>query len=134
MLHVIVASEFHVAAERLRRFFSHRGYTIELVRSGVECLESLNRTLPAVLVLDWNLPWGGGAGVLACIRETAATASLPVVLLADRYSNELDVEAPVSQCLGNSADIGSLYEAVDRVLDDSGAARKPRFKFQPAAC
>lgn len=133
MRRVVVASQYSAVAERIRNLFSHRGCAVELVRTGLECLESLTQ-VPDALILDWNLPWGGGAGVLACLRETAATATVPVILLADRFSNELDVESPVSQCLGASADVGSLYEAVDLVLDDSGRVRKPKFKFQPAAC
>lgn len=51
------------------RFLSHRGYEIQTATGGVECLAKLRGGSPDILILDMEIPWGGGAGVLAALRQ-----------------------------------------------------------------
>ena len=63
---------------------------VEIARDGAEALEFLFATgrychrdpgdLPVVVLLDINLPRISGLGVLARLRDAAATADLPVVM------------------------------------------------------
>ena len=130
MRQLVIASAFDMVAERIQRFFSHRGFRVERADGGVECLGAVKRLLPDVLVLDWNLPWGGGAGVLACLRENEATAMVPVILLADRYPSDFDVHTPVTRCLKVPVDVGLLHDAVDSVLVAPGMTKRPCFNGQ----
>jgi len=52
-----------------RRFFTYHGYQVETAADGLSCLEKLRHLRPDVLVLDRELPWGGGCGVLVRMRE-----------------------------------------------------------------
>jgi ActR/RegA family two-component response regulator len=63
-----------------RRFFTNCGHAVETAAGAVECLAKIRAFEPDVLLLDWELPWGGGAGVLACLRDDAALPMTPVVL------------------------------------------------------
>ncbi len=45
------------------------GYEVEVATGGLECMAKLRRSRPDVLVLAWDLPWGGAAGVLSCLRD-----------------------------------------------------------------
>jgi hypothetical protein len=65
-----------------RPFFSPRGFRVEIASDGLDCLEKLRRRTFAVVVLDWQLRWGGGEGLLAWLREQSAAAGAPVVLTA----------------------------------------------------
>jgi DNA-binding response OmpR family regulator len=125
--HLLVASASGAVAGRIEQLFSHRGYRVDVVEGGVECLAKIQRMAPDALILDWDLPWGGGAGVLACLRETDATANRPVILLAGRFARGVDSDAPVAWCLRKPLDMGLLYDAVDAELDSiesgSGDAR-----------
>lgn len=51
--------------------------------NGLDCVTQLRRSAPDVLVLEPNLPWGGGDGVLALLREIPRSAMLPVMILTD---------------------------------------------------
>ena len=62
MSRLVVACKSALFGERIRRFLTSRGYAIELALDGIECLASLERTAPDALLLEWDLPWGGGAG------------------------------------------------------------------------
>jgi len=74
------------------RAMSAFGYGVETARSGIECLVRLRRQTPDILVLDRNLPWGGGEGILALLREHDDLRSLPVVLLTAESPDELPFE------------------------------------------
>lgn len=115
--HLLVASASGALTERIDQYFSQRGYEVDIAHGGVECLEAIARIVPDALVLDWDLPWGGGAGVLACLRDADTAADLPVILLAGRFSKGVDRSPPVAWCLRRPVDTGLLYDAVDSELD-----------------
>ncbi|MCE5268344.1 MAG: response regulator [Planctomycetaceae bacterium] len=54
---------------------------IVAVSSGIECVARLCERVPDVLVLEPQLPWGGGDGVLAIMGEVAQLATVPVMIL-----------------------------------------------------
>ncbi|MBI5759780.1 MAG: response regulator [Planctomycetales bacterium] len=48
---------------------------------GLECLEVLHRFAPDVIVVEPELLWGGGDGVLAVISDRPAMRHVPVLVL-----------------------------------------------------
>jgi DNA-binding response OmpR family regulator len=98
-----------------RRFLTERGYDVETASDGLDCLKKLRRLMPAVLVLDWEVRWGGGDGVLAWLREQGATAGVSVVLMAtagcslDVFS---DIRPPVAKLLLKPFTLTALLEDV----------------------
>lgn len=74
----------------IRRSRSRSEYSIDLRRhgfdiatadNGVECLNVLGAFVPDVLVIEPELLWGGGDGVLAILNEDLNLAGLPVLVL-----------------------------------------------------
>ena len=96
----------------------------------------MQQTVPDALVLDWDLPWGGGAGVLACLHEADATAKVPVVLVSGRFLSEVGLNEPFKARLQIAGDAGSLYDVVDTVLASTdlatGAITTKEFQLQLA--
>jgi CheY-like chemotaxis protein len=80
---VLIASADQGFREGCERHFTSVGYTVASASGGLECWTWLRHLLPNVLILDLELPWGGGDGVLARLREEPSRASVPVVLLTD---------------------------------------------------
>jgi DNA-binding NtrC family response regulator len=98
-----------------QRFLTELGYEVETASDGLECLAKLRRAMPAVLVLDRELRWGGGDGVLAWLREQDVAPTLPVVLTATAgYSLDLaaDIQPPVVQFLPKPFGLTTLLESV----------------------
>ncbi|MCE5267867.1 MAG: response regulator [Planctomycetaceae bacterium] len=60
---------------------SEVGIEIVAAVSGIECITRLCERVPDVLVLEPQLPWGGGDGVLAIMGEAAQLATVPVIVL-----------------------------------------------------
>jgi DNA-binding response OmpR family regulator len=44
------------------------GHDVQVVPDGIECLAKLRQWRPDLLILNPDLPWGYGDGVLACMR------------------------------------------------------------------
>ena len=63
-----------------RLFLLLHGYEVETAAGGVECLNKLRRQSNPVLVLNVELPWGGGDGVLALLGADPTLAHIPVIL------------------------------------------------------
>jgi DNA-binding response OmpR family regulator len=57
------------------------GFELVTAVSGLQCVARLRERAPDVLVLEPQLPWGGGEGVLAMMGEIPALASVPVMVL-----------------------------------------------------
>jgi DNA-binding response OmpR family regulator len=60
---------------------AQEGFEVAPALSGLECVARLRECVPDVLVLDPELPWGGGEGVLAIMGEVPQLAAVPVMVL-----------------------------------------------------
>ena len=69
------------------------GFELVTAVSGLECVARLRERVPDVLVLEPQLPWGGGDGVLAIMGE--------VPRACDR-SRDGPYLVPRSSCLGSA--------------------------------
>jgi DNA-binding response OmpR family regulator len=79
---LLIADSDAEACDRYQQFLSEHGYEVETASDGLDCLEKLRQLRPAALVLDRELRWGGGDGVLAWLREEQAVSGVAVVLTA----------------------------------------------------
>ena len=94
-----------------------RGYEVELARDGVEALERLARDpLPALVLLDYEMPQLDGEEVLRRLRRDERTAHLPV-LLATASTIDLSRLRRVSGLLRKPYPRHVLFEMIGRLLD-----------------
>lgn len=63
-----------------REYLSPKQYEITTVGCGLKCLHLLDDYVPDVLVLDWELPWGGAEGVLEELRNSHNWQHIPVII------------------------------------------------------
>jgi DNA-binding response OmpR family regulator len=93
-----------------------------MVGDGVQCLNAARDRVPDVLVLEYELPWGGGDGVLARLREEIPLASVDVVLVTCDYSEEElahELAPPVGGCLRKPFRLRELSDMVRSVTQQS---------------
>jgi CheY-like chemotaxis protein len=86
---LLIASVDGDLQQGCQRYFTAAGYTVESAAGGIDCLSRLEALGSAVLILDLEVPWGGGDGVLARLREDLATIPVPVVLLTSNPTSNL---------------------------------------------
>ena len=71
------------------------GYDVVVARDGEEALRLARERQPDLAVLDWMMPKASGLEVLRSIRADEQTASIPVVMLTARAS-EQDIEQGIA--------------------------------------
>src|SRR5262249_37372994 len=79
---VLLADADEVLLGSYRHFLSRHGYTVATATSGLECVAQLRQFKPEAVVLDPDLPWGGGEGVMALMYEERDIPVVPVMILA----------------------------------------------------
>src|SRR3990170_857084 len=89
MTRVLVVEDEANIAGFIRRGLIYKGYEVDLAASGEEALESVQRSLPDLVILDLMLP--GIDGIEVCRRLRAAD-DLPIIMLTARDSVSDKVE------------------------------------------
>jgi DNA-binding response OmpR family regulator len=122
--HVLMAVPDLPSVSPHQAFLIRQGFDVALSSDGLDCVNRLRRGRPDVLVLDLNLPWGRGDGILALMAD-GELPRVPVVLLIDqpnlkrvplgRYAVQTFLPWPTPPRL--------LLQAVRAVLADRPAGR-----------
>jgi CheY-like chemotaxis protein len=124
---VLIALSHTVWSEMIWLILADRGLCVETASDGLDCLAKLRTFAPDVLLLDLYLPWGGGDGVLARLREESDGAAVPVVLLAPAAADgdlpEL-VASPVTCCLRRPLRLSALLGAISSATVGKRAPRQ----------
>jgi CheY-like chemotaxis protein len=118
-----------------RHYLSRHGYEVEVAEGGVHCLEKLEQFQPDVLILDLNLPWGGGEGVLAVMRDRAHLCRIPVLLTSTVARPEALarlVSPPLVRVLNKPGSLLVLCQQVDAASGKKPALSKSG-RGEPAA-
>lgn len=79
---VVVVDDDPYVVEVLRTVLEERGYGVVGVTDGQEALAVIEEAPPAAIVLDLAMPGTSGAEVLSRLRQSAATADVPVVVVS----------------------------------------------------
>ncbi len=102
---------------------SEHGFAVETASDGLECLAKLRRMAPTVLILDRELRWGGGDGVLDWLREERGTSAIPVVLTTASHHGPDGTDAmkpPVVNLLPKPFALTALLETVRTAVARKG--------------
>ncbi len=66
------------------RFLEERGFSVESASNGQEALDTLARVKADLIVTDMQMPKMGGAELITVLRSQAATAKIPIVVVASQ--------------------------------------------------
>lgn len=82
---VLLAIHPSLARREYGAALMRQGFDVVTADDGLQCLERLRESLPDVLVIEPELPWGGGDGVLEMVHEELELHGTSVfVLTAER--------------------------------------------------
>jgi CheY-like chemotaxis protein len=123
---VLLAEADRELRDAYQWFLSHRGFQVETADNGLDCLAKLRRLVPDLLILDLELPWGGGDGVLSFVRENPRLLPKRVVLTSAVASPDVLgclASPPAVQVVTKPFPLSALLEGAASVASD---ASKPR--------
>ncbi len=111
---VLLAAPESSSLWEARDLLSEEGLDVVSATSGVECINLLRDRQPDLLLLDPDLPWGQGEGVLAMMWQHADIPSVPVVVAKSDTVQADDFGAAPFTSLTTAGDC-SPAAIVDRV-------------------
>jgi CheY-like chemotaxis protein len=104
------------------RFLEERGFVVESATNGVEALQILERVRPVLIVTDMQMPEMSGSELITALKKDAATAGIPVIVVAGRSSDFDETETRANFAIYKDIDIqGQLEKALDAVMGKSQA-------------
>jgi putative two-component system response regulator len=86
---VLLADGNESLVTEYQTFLSSKGFVAATATTGLDCVERLRDFQPNVLVLEADLQWGWGEGVLARMFEDTDLPRVPVIVLADPYERNV---------------------------------------------
>jgi signal transduction histidine kinase/CheY-like chemotaxis protein len=126
---VLYIEDEPVNVEVMRAVLSHRpGVEMHAAASIAEGLEALQRCVPALLLLDIQLPDGDGLALLAQLRADPALAGLPVVVVSADALDETTrraLAAGADKVLAKPYDFERLLALVDAHVGAAAPAATP---------
>lgn len=103
-----------------RSFFTRQGFDVETTNDGLQCLSSTLQHQPDILVMSYKLPWGGGDGVLARLREEFNHLPTGVILILEAESEDEVAHEflwPVVGCLQKPFRLSELSKMINSSID-----------------
>jgi len=121
----LVAHSDHYLLEHLVLGLEQSGFFVHYANSGINCVAKLKVIKPEVLLLDPNLLWGGGDGVLATMDSNPALAAIPVLLLVTLETN-MELANSLRTTVSDVLSLPSSKEAIaDRCLELAETKNRP---------
>ena len=84
-MRILIAGADRSTLSILGEFFLDRGHESEITRNGVECMSGLRGFIPDLLVMKFDILWGGCDGVMETMNGDPRLAEIPVVLFTETY-------------------------------------------------
>ena len=89
---VLIVEDSHTQALHLQALLEKEGLDVALAFDGKSGLEMASQTPPAVAILDVQMPEMNGFEVCKQLKETSATADIPIIMLTCRDEHEAVLE------------------------------------------
>ena len=97
------------------------GYDVRTASDGQEGFEAIQEEMPDLLISDYQMPRLDGLGLIRRLRESEATANLPVILLTAKglelSHEELTRELGIIRVVSKPFSPAELRELVDHALE-----------------
>jgi DNA-binding response OmpR family regulator len=95
MAHVMVVDDEPEIVKMVTKIMEARGHRVTTARDGAEAIETAERELPDVMILDLNLPKIDGFEVCKRLKTGEKTKKIPIVMLTAAYVSVQDADRGV---------------------------------------
>jgi DNA-binding response OmpR family regulator len=119
-LHILRAAEFK---------FKRAGYDVVCANDGQEAWEQIQECRPDIVVTDCQMPRLSGLGLAQRIRQSPATADLPVLMLSAKgfelSADQLREQFGIRHLMAKPFSPRELFARVEAVLAEQDAGCEP---------
>ncbi len=120
---VLVVDDSATVRKITSRILARQGYKVLEARDGIEALEKLQEGLPAVVLLDVEMPRMDGFELLRRIRDDSRWRELPVIMITSRTAEK---HRKVAMDLGANLFLGKPFEEQDLLAQVARVTAKAR--------
>lgn len=93
---VVIADSDEMLLAVYKAFLAAEGFDAVTVNNGLDCLEAMKKAGTCMLVIDPEIPWGGG-GIVALMREQTDLPAVPVLFLTSHPEAVTEAVLPPSR-------------------------------------
>lgn len=124
---LLIAEADPELCELYARFFIRQEFTVETAQDGLNCLFKLEEFQPDLLILGFELLWGGGEGVLGCMHLDKRLRVVPVILLTTSFFPKLPDEGAslVVRTFSKPCRLNALLESINALLEVDNPCTRP---------
>ena len=126
---VLVVDDSLTVRRVMHRLLTREGYQVVLATDGVDALHQMQAVRPDIVLLDIEMPRMDGFDLTRNIRDMAATATLPIIMITSRTAakhRERAMELGVNAYLGKPYQDDVLLNLVHGLIENNGV--RPEFR------
>jgi chemosensory pili system protein ChpA (sensor histidine kinase/response regulator) len=126
---VLVVDDSLTVRRVMHRLLTREGYQVVLATDGVDALHQMQAVHPDIVLLDIEMPRMDGFDLTRNIRDMAATATLPIIMITSRTAakhRERAMELGVNAYLGKPYQDDVLLNLVHGLIENNGV--RPEFR------
>jgi DNA-binding response OmpR family regulator len=124
MAKILVIEDETAIRNNLARFLRAEGYAVMTAENGVAGVAAARENQPHLVICDIRMPELDGYGVLAALRQNAATARIPFMFLtasADRAERRIGLAQGADEYITKPFKLPELLAAIKRRLAADGS-------------
>jgi chemosensory pili system protein ChpA (sensor histidine kinase/response regulator) len=122
---VMVVDDSLTVRKITSRFLAREGFRVTTARDGVEALEMLESEMPAVMLLDIEMPRMDGFEVARAIRSGSLAPDLPIIMITSRTAEKHRghaLEIGVNAYMGKPYQEDELLAEIRRLMYETALA------------
>ncbi len=123
MAKILVIEDEAPIRANLERLLRAEGYTVVTAENGVKGVHAAAEHAPDLVLCDVLMPEMDGYGVLAALRQSAATAGVPFIFLtasADHADRRLALAQGADDYITKPFHLQDVLDAIKRKLSNTG--------------
>ena len=116
---IVVADDDRVVQALVAEFLRKKGFNVVPAFDSMQAMMGVRNTAPKAVILDINMPGGGGIDVLRKLKASTRTTQIPVLVITASEDPKLAAEARevgAEEFLTKPIDLEVLYVALLRAL------------------
>jgi CheY-like chemotaxis protein len=92
-IRVLVVEDDGAARTMYHMFLTHQGYQVQTAHDGGVAIDQAHRWTPDVIIMDLSMPGFDGLTASRWLKESPATAHIPIIALSGRLTAREEARA-----------------------------------------
>ncbi|MFC2061943.1 response regulator [Elusimicrobiota bacterium] len=119
MKDILIIEDSITIATSISMILHDQGYNTVIASDAVQAIAHANRNTPDLIILDINMPAGGGYSVVQNLSQNAQTADVPIVVFTAMDTHEVNERVQQYDSIKyvvNKPDNTSLIQHINQLL------------------